>query len=100
MGRVLGPMPRRVADAALLMNVIARADTRDFMSLPFINEDFTSGLDALPPKRLKIGFLPDMAVGLVVHPELRAAADAAATALAGSACTVESTRSFLTEEIL
>ncbi len=100
MGRVAGPMTRSVADAALLMNVIARADARDFTSLPFTNEDFTGGLDALPPKKLKIGFLPDMGVGLVVHPEVRAAAEAAAAALAGAGCTVESLRSFLTEEML
>jgi len=100
MGRVAGPMTRSVADAALLMNVIARADARECMALPFSNEDFTGGLDALPPKKLKIGFLPDMGVGLVVHPEVRAAAEAAAAALAGAGCTVESLRSFLTEEML
>ena len=41
-----------------------------------------------------------MGVGLVVHPEVRAAAEAAAAALAGAGCTVESLRSFLTEEML
>ena len=34
LGRVTGPMTRSVADAALLMSVIARPDARDFMSLP------------------------------------------------------------------
>ncbi len=34
MGRVAGPMTRTVEDAALLMNVLARPDARDFMSLP------------------------------------------------------------------
>lgn len=33
-GRVAGPMTRTVADAALLMEVLAQADARDFMSLP------------------------------------------------------------------
>src|SRR4051812_34338316 len=32
MGRVAGPMTRSVADAALLMNALARPDPRDFMS--------------------------------------------------------------------
>lgn len=32
--RVIGPMTRTVADAALLMQVVSRPDARDFMSLP------------------------------------------------------------------
>jgi Asp-tRNA(Asn)/Glu-tRNA(Gln) amidotransferase A subunit family amidase len=49
---------------------------------------------------VKIGFLADMGVGLPVHPEVRGAAESAARALAGAGCTVESIRSFLTEEML
>src|SRR5688572_26170977 len=98
MGRVVGPMTRTVSDAALLMGVIARPDARDYMSLPFAEQPFTR-LEA-SPKGLKIGFLPDMGVGLEVQPEVRNAAQAAATALAGAGCHVESIRSFLTEEML
>ncbi len=100
MGRVAGPMTRSVADAALLMNVIARPDARDFMSLPFADQKFDASLDHLSPKKPRIGFLPDMGVGLAVHREVRAAAEAAAAALAGAGCSVESVRSFLTEEML
>jgi len=99
MGRVAGPMTRTVSDAALLMNVIARPDARDFMSLPYEECNF-SALEPAEPKRLRIGFLPDMGVGLPVHPEVRNAAEGAATALAGAGCRVESIRSFLTEEML
>jgi aspartyl-tRNA(Asn)/glutamyl-tRNA(Gln) amidotransferase subunit A len=99
MGRVAGPMTRSVADAALLMNVLARPDARDFMSLPYQECNF-SALEPPDPKRLRIGLLPDMGVGLAVHPEVRAAAEAAATALAAAGCGVESIRSFLTEEML
>jgi aspartyl-tRNA(Asn)/glutamyl-tRNA(Gln) amidotransferase subunit A len=98
MGRVAGPMTRTVADAALLMNILARPDSRDFMSLPFDHTDFTRELDA--PRGIKIGFLPEMGVGLAVEREVRAAAEAAAIALAGAGCTVESIRSFLTPEML
>jgi aspartyl-tRNA(Asn)/glutamyl-tRNA(Gln) amidotransferase subunit A len=99
LGRVTGPMTRSVADAALLMSLIARPDARDFMCLPF--EDCQFGeLPPLEPKRARIGFLPDMGVGLAVHPEVRSAAEAAAIALAGAGCHVESIRSFLTEEML
>src|SRR5437016_4592486 len=100
MGRVAGPMTRTVEDAALLMNVISRPDARDFMSLPFEGRDFAAGLHELEPRRLKIGFLADMGVGLAVHPEVRAAAESAASALAGAGCAVESIRSFLTAEML
>jgi len=99
MGRVAGPMTRSVKDAALLMNLIARPDARDFTSLPCQEANFATVTPA-DAKRLRIGFLPDMGVGLTVHPEVRSAAEAAATALAAAGCTVESIRSFLTEEML
>jgi aspartyl-tRNA(Asn)/glutamyl-tRNA(Gln) amidotransferase subunit A len=99
LGRVAGPMTRTVEDAALLMNVLTGPDTRDFMCLPFEQRDFTEDLDALSPRLVKIGFLADMGVGLPVDREVRAAAEAAATALAGAGCTVESIRSFLTDEM-
>jgi aspartyl-tRNA(Asn)/glutamyl-tRNA(Gln) amidotransferase subunit A len=60
MGRVAGPMTRTVADAALLMNALARPDARDFMDLPPHGFDFFAGLDSLEAKKLRIGFLPDM----------------------------------------
>jgi aspartyl-tRNA(Asn)/glutamyl-tRNA(Gln) amidotransferase subunit A len=99
MGRVVGPMTRSVRDAALLLSVIARPDARDFMSLPYQEHNF-GALTPPDPRRLRIGLLPDTGVGLEVHPEVRAAAEAAATALAGAGCAVESIRSFLTEEML
>jgi len=99
MGRVVGPMTRSVADAAALMNLIARPDARDFMSLPYQECNFTA-LQPLEPKRLRIGLLADMGVGMEVHPAVRAAAEAAATALSGAGCAVDSIRSFLTEEML
>jgi len=100
MGRVAGPMTRTVSDAALFMNVLSRPDPRDFMSLPENNFDFSSGLDEIKINRLKIGFLPDMNAGLPVHPEVRAAAQAAAKALAKAGAAVEEMRSFLTPEML
>jgi aspartyl-tRNA(Asn)/glutamyl-tRNA(Gln) amidotransferase subunit A len=99
MGRVAGPMTRSVEDAALLMNAIARPDARDFMSLPYEETDFAEDLDALSAKGLKIAFLADMGVGLPVHPEVRAAAEAAAAALAAAGCIVEPIRSFLNGEM-
>lgn len=99
MGRVAGPMTRTVADAALLMSVIARPDARDYMSLPYQEMNF-GGLTPAHGDRLRIALLPDMGVGLAAHPQVRAAAEGAATALAGAGCAVESIRSFMTEEML
>jgi aspartyl-tRNA(Asn)/glutamyl-tRNA(Gln) amidotransferase subunit A len=100
MGRVAGPMTRTVTDAALLMNVLSRPDPRDFMSLPFEDRDYTRGLGEIDPKQLKIGFLPDMKVGMAVDAEVRAAAHAAAQALAGAGAVVEDLPSFLTHDML
>jgi aspartyl-tRNA(Asn)/glutamyl-tRNA(Gln) amidotransferase subunit A len=92
-------MTRTVEDAALMMNLLARPDARDYMGLPAQEQDYTRGLDDAEPRRIKIGFLPDMGVGLPIEREVRAAAEAAATALANAGCNVESIRSFLTEEM-
>jgi aspartyl-tRNA(Asn)/glutamyl-tRNA(Gln) amidotransferase subunit A len=78
MGRVAGPMTRSVRDSALLMNVVTRPDPRDFMSLPYQALDYASQLEGLDVKGLRIGFLADMEVGTTVHPEVAAAAQAAA----------------------
>ena len=100
MGRVTGPMARGVADAALLMNVLTRPDARDFMSLPPAEVDYAAGLEGLELKKLRIGFLPDMRVGLPVNDEVRAAAAAAAKALESAGCVVEEMASFLTPQML
>ena len=100
MGRVAGPMTRTVEDAALLMNVVAQPDARDFMCLPPQEGDFAEDLEVLSPRLVRIGFLADTGVGLPVHPEVRAATESAARALAGAGCTVESIRSFVTEQMM
>ena len=100
LGRVTGPMTRTVRDSALLMNVLSGPDARDFMNLPYEPRDYTAGLESLNAKGLRIGFLPDMATGLPVHPEVRAAAESAAKALAGAGASVEPLDSFLTADML
>ncbi len=100
LGRVTGPMTRTVRDAALLMNALSRPDARDFMNLPYEARDYSVGLEGLDPRGLRIGFLPDMKTGLAVHPEVRAAADSAARALAAQGAVVEEIGSFLTPDML
>lgn len=100
LGRVTGPMTRSVRDAALMMNALSRPDARDYMSLPWEARDYTAGLESLSAKGLRIGFLPDMKTGLPVHPEVRAAAAAAAKALAAAGAIVEEIPSFLSPDML
>ena len=100
MGRVAGPMTRTVEDAARLMNVLARPDARDFMSLPPAHNDFARDLERIEPRQLRVALLAEMGVGLPVHPEVRAAAEAAAHALDGAGCKVEPIGSFLTDAML
>ncbi len=100
MGRATGPMTRRVADAALMMNLLTRPDARDFMSLPPQETDYLARLEGLDLKSLRIGFLADMRCGLPVHPEVAAAAAAAARALETAGCAVEEMRSFLSPAML
>jgi len=102
-GRIAGPMTRMVADAAMLLTIASRPDARDFMSLPYHAFDYAKaleGADASWAKGLRIGFLPDMQAGLPVHPEVAAAAQAAARALEGAGAKVEPMKSFLTPELL
>ena len=41
----IGPMTRTVADAALMLNVMAEPDVRDWYSLPYDGRDYLDGLD-------------------------------------------------------
>ena len=98
-GRVAGPLTRSVADSAALMTMLSKPDARDFMSLPHQPENYTD-LEGLELEKLRIGLLPDMKAGLPVHPEVRAAAAAAAKALESAGARVEELKSFLTAEML
>ncbi|HVP07890.1 MAG TPA: amidase [Burkholderiales bacterium] len=98
-GRVTGPMTRDVASSAALMNILAKPDARDYMSLPYQDADY-SDIDGLKPKGLRVAFLPEMNVGFKPHPEVAAAAAAAAKALEGAGAIVEEIPSFLTEALM
>lgn len=98
-GRVTGPMTRDVRASAMLMNLLSKPDARDFMSLPYQETDYTK-LDGFEPGKLRIGFLPDMGAGLAPHPEIVAAAEAAAKALEAAGAVVEQMRPVITPELL
>jgi len=55
----LGPMTRTVRDAALMMNVLAQPDARDWHALPWDRRDYLQGLDD-GVKGLRIAYSPDL----------------------------------------
>jgi len=63
-----GPITRTVADAALMMDVIAGPDDRDPLSLPAANESFQTALTS-GVKNARIAFSVDLSFA-VVHPEI------------------------------
>jgi aspartyl-tRNA(Asn)/glutamyl-tRNA(Gln) amidotransferase subunit A len=100
-GRAAGPMTRRVADAALMMQVLSRPDARDSMSLPpnaIAWDDWDGAIDHL--RGLRIGLLVDAGCGLPVDPEVRDAVLRAATLLDEAGAIVEPIEPFLTRTML
>src|SRR4051812_40559955 len=98
LGRVVGPMTRTVADAALLMAELSKPDARDHMNLPPHTIDWSAG--ALEPKGLKVGLYLDAGSGLPVDAEIKAAVDAAAKLFADAGANVETLEGFLSPEML
>ena len=105
-GRVAGPMTRTVADAALMMGVLSRPDTRDTMSLPsqdiawHVLERAAAGDPARAlkglPNVLRIGLWMDAGWGLPVDAEVRDAVLAAARAFESAGATVQPVAPFIT----
>jgi len=84
----LGPHTMSVTDAALMMNVLARPDARDWTSLPPTDTDHTAGLDD-GIAGLRVAFSPTLGYVEGVHPEVAAAVAAAAADLAEAGAIVE-----------
>ncbi|HVL36777.1 MAG TPA: amidase [Burkholderiales bacterium] len=99
LGRAAGPMTRTVEDAALLMNALTGPDVRDYMALPYEPRDYRAAAHAPIPKGTRIALLADIGAGLAVDPQVRAAAQEAATALAAAGCMVELLPPFMTEAL-
>src|ERR1700712_3806632 len=96
-GRVAGPMTRTVDDAALMMSVLSRPDRRDGMSLP--PNDINWKLLDCPPRKLRIGLMLDLGVGLALEQEVRDVAVQAARAFEATADVTE-VPGVLTREML
>ncbi len=55
----VGPLTRTVADAALMLNVLAEPDARDWHALPACSRDYRIGLDD-GVRGLRVAFSPDL----------------------------------------
>ena len=73
----VGPMSRTALDSAMLMNVIAKPDARDWYSLPYEPTDYAAGIEA-PLKGKRIAFSPRMGFAAKVVPEIETLVAAAA----------------------
>jgi len=84
----LGPMARSVADCALMLNVLAQPDVRDWTALPYAGIDWTQGLDA-GVKGMRIAYSPRLGYVKHVDAEVEARVADAAKVLAGMGAEVD-----------
>ena len=73
----IGPMSRDVEGSAMLMDVIARPDPRDWQALPLPGRNYTDGLES-GVRGKRIAFSPAMGFARNVVPEVAALVAAAA----------------------
>ena len=95
--RVIGPMTRTVADAALLMKVVSRPDPRDYMSLPA--QDIAWEHLGRDVRGLRIGLWTDTAGGWPIDPAVKEAVLAAARAFEKAGAIVEPLADWTTLEM-
>jgi aspartyl-tRNA(Asn)/glutamyl-tRNA(Gln) amidotransferase subunit A len=97
LGRVAGPITRTVADAALMMAVLARPDARDATSLP--PSDIDWGAPAIDVRGLRIGLLTDAGWGQPLTAATRDAVIDAARRFEAAGAIVEPLAPFSTREM-
>jgi aspartyl-tRNA(Asn)/glutamyl-tRNA(Gln) amidotransferase subunit A len=83
-----GPMTRTVADAALMLNVIAGADERDPHSLPPSGADYVKALRG-SLRGLRVAWSPTLGFARLVDPEVLAVSEAAARRFREFGCRLE-----------
>ena len=74
----VGPMARTVTDLALLLDVLAEPDPRDWQQLPPADRSFAEGIDG-GVQGLRVAYSPDLGYARV-EPEIAALVEAAARA--------------------
>ena len=83
-----GPMGRSVCDVALLLDVQAGYDPRTPLSLAS-EEPFAASLDAVDARRMRIGWLGDLAGYLPIEPGILECCEQGLQRLAACGCAVE-----------
>ncbi|WP_157508815.1 amidase [Luteipulveratus halotolerans] len=83
----IGPMARTVRDCALLLDVLAQPDPRDWSCLPAPITSYADGLDG-GVRGLRVAFSPDLGYGRN-DPEVEAAVRSAVDVLASSGAVVD-----------
>ncbi|MFF4039100.1 amidase [Streptomyces sp. NPDC001816] len=86
----VGPMTRDAADAALMMDVVAAPDARDWSALGPPPESFTAGLDR-GVRGLRVAYSPTLGGQVAVRPAVAAAVRRAVAGLADLGAYVEET---------
>ena len=84
----IGPMARSVADAALMLQVMAGPDARDRWSLPADGSDWREAARPVDRLGLRIAYCPQWE-DVSVDPEVRALVDAAVAVFETLGCSVE-----------
>ena len=97
-GRVAGPLTRTVDDAAAMMAILSQPDPRDGMSLPPADLDWR--VKPMRARGLRVGLWLDAGFGLPLDPQVRAAVEACARALAGEGAEIVEVEPFLTKEMM
>ncbi|MEP6650497.1 MAG: amidase [Lapillicoccus sp.] len=101
LGRVAGPMTRTVEDAALLMSVISRPDSRDWTALPPAELPWQeAGRPTSDVRGLRVGLMLDAGCGMPVDPEISRIAADAARVFEAAGTIVEPLAPFLTNDLL
>jgi aspartyl-tRNA(Asn)/glutamyl-tRNA(Gln) amidotransferase subunit A len=84
----IGPMTRSVADAALMLAVMAGPDMRDRLSLPDDGIDWRARGRPMDRLSLTVAYCPDWQ-GVAVQPAVRATVERAVAAFEALGCTIE-----------
>lgn len=100
LGRAAGPLTRSVADAALLMSVIAGPDDRDWTALPAADlpwGDLVTSRGDAGVRGLRVGLQLDAGCGMPVEPAVREAVVAAGGVFEAGGAVVEPLAPFMTQ---
>ncbi|MFC8242398.1 amidase [Streptomyces chartreusis] len=94
----VGPMTRDAADAALLLDVIAAPDSRDWSALPPAPGSFAAALSG-GVRGLRVAYSPSLGGQVAVRPAVAAAVRRAVERLAGLGAYVEETDPDFTDPV-